>query len=118
MINVSDLVSAVKEKKEKEFELFDKIDFICRTFGEKISEYGVDTYLYKEDNLRFSLLRGNLPNQNSAKNIIVQDLHTNFEFFNYFKDVSSNDEKAYKYISGQWEKLVEQHYKMALDNIE
>ncbi len=118
MINISNLVLAVKEKKEKEFQLFDKVKFICMTLGEKYHEHKVDSHLYKGDNLSFWLIQEDSSSKDPLQNVSIYNAQTDFLLFDYLYDISLGEGKTHKYIPGRWEKLVEQHYKMSLDNIE
>jgi hypothetical protein len=116
MTNVADLVNAVKERKTKEFALYDKVKFICETLGTKYSNDGVDTYIYEGDGLRFALNEGSLLDKSLFKDVIVQTLdHDNF--FCYFNNLSTKTGRADKYVPGEWERLLESHYKMSLCNI-
>lgn len=116
MANVADLVNAVKDRKEKEHSLFDKVDFICRYSGEEYNDFitGIRTYVYEGDNLRFFSQTGK-EKEGIFQEVIVQDLNDNV-FFRYFTNPSTGKENTEKYIPGRWEKLVEDHYQMALVN--
>jgi len=128
MINVADLVLAVKEKKEYQFQLFDKIAYICRNSGEKFSEDDINNYNYisRGNNLNLSLILKDLINEGLFFHVIVQNLEGEDFFFDYFyalpkncssllhpnaKEVSKN---AMKYVPGKWEKSIEELYEMSL----
>lgn len=124
MPNITDLVLAVKDKKEKDFELFDKIRYICRNSGEKFNEGKLITYVYaiEDGNLKLFLHEGELSNRNIFQDVSVQD-SKNAVFFNYFNKVDLNHPfeneskgKVDIYVSGEWEKLVDSHYSMSLFN--
>ncbi len=130
MINVADLVLAAKETKEYQFQLFDKIYFICRHSGEKFSPDKIDTYVYisEQDDLKLYLIQGELINGDLFNQAIVQNLQNSL-FFDYFyvlpkvcpsiihSDAKKMSKNAAKYIPGEWEKLVEDYYEMSLFNI-
>jgi hypothetical protein len=80
LINIASIVKAVKEKKEYQSQLFDKVDFICREFGTKCNNDGITTYIYEGDNLRFALNEGQLLNKDYFKHAMVQTLD-NTDFF-------------------------------------
>jgi len=109
MTNVSDLVLAVKEKKE--FKLFDEAKFICHISGKRISKDGINTYIYisEIDNLKLYLNEGNLMNGDFFQNVLVEDLN-NSVYFDYFNNHSEKKGRTDSYVPDKgWEKLIETH---------
>ncbi len=128
MTNVADLVLAVKKSKEQyQFQLFDKIEYICKNSNLTFSENKTDNYIYilegEKENLYLYLIQKELLNRDFFKHIIVQNLKK-YRFFDYTHISSKNPDKKNKdrgrvdkYIKGNWEKLIENHYEEILFNI-
>jgi hypothetical protein len=118
MVNISDLVLAVKE--EKEFRLFDQIKFICQTLGKNVSEtpFGVYEYAPKVDDLKLYLIEGTIKTTGTLfQHALVKDSKDSV-YFDYFNtDISAGKGIVDKYVFGEWEKLVKEHYNMSLCNI-
>jgi hypothetical protein len=98
-------------------ELADKIGYICRELGKKVPDSPIEVYEYKGDNLNFFYINGKGDVSDiSVETYIVKNLEGEY-FFSY--DVSNSPEGEGVtdiYQSGNWEKLVEDHYQFALDN--
>jgi hypothetical protein len=115
MINVANLVLAVKDKKEKDFELFDKIRYICQNLGKEYHENRIDCYSYEGDNLEMYFIQDDSFAKSPLQNVSVEDEHSSL-LFDYLYDSSLKEGKVNKYIPGEWEKLVDNHYNMSLSN--
>ena len=118
MVNISDLIIAVKDKKEKEFEIFNKARFICETLGCKSFEEGISTHIYfpEADNIRLYLNKGKLLNGENFQHLLISNLD-HFQYFDYFNNSSTEKGRVDRYVSGEWENLIKDHYEMSLENI-